>query len=223
MYAAAKEFEASGIAKRVEVFCSDPALGVDKSKLFLLPKAFDLSDFVLLCEDDTQMSEDALRWFEWAAEEFRSDDRVYSIAGYNRSPGSDAAEIDPYGYVFKTGFNSWFWGTWRDRYAEHYGMDGSKYAAVAKAETNGKFDHFVHQKQMLYVTPALGRTLHDDWQSAEHTPNEQWWRENEDASGCWAGLLDLPDPSPLLWHAADADVIVTANPGGEIQKELAAV
>lgn len=186
----------------------DPRLGVDLNKLFILPKAFEHSEYAIFLEDDTPPARDALRFFEACDSMFRGDESVISISGYNRYLEEEehrrVLAEEPYLLDRGGQFTPWGWATWKDRYENIVGMDGQKYKDATGDQANGLFDHNMCRWMREHgncwtIYPVMPRTNHSAWENAEHTPNESFWRENEYAPfGAWS--QDMPDPDPTLWR-----------------------
>lgn len=72
-------------------------------------------DYVVSVEDDLTVSDDFIEFHEWAAEEFYHDKDVATVSSYSQN-GTDASR------VYKaTGFKSWGFGTWWDRWEDYIG------------------------------------------------------------------------------------------------------
>ena len=80
------------------------------------------ADFMILSEEDLQVSSDVLRYMSWAAGKFAGDERVLAVCshapggqGWDDGPCQDegadqeAVRLLPY-------FQAWCFGTWRDRW-----------------------------------------------------------------------------------------------------------
>lgn len=77
-------------------------------------------DFVLMIEDDVVISDDALMYIEWAAQQHKDDKPVRTIGlwGQECNPTLPLSEQD-YGKTTRQNFfTCWGWGTWRDRWDE---------------------------------------------------------------------------------------------------------
>lgn len=80
------------------------------------------ADFMILSEEDLQVSSDVIRYFQWAADRFAGDDRVLAVCSH--SPGGqgwddgpcDDEGADQEAVRLRPYFQAWCWGTWRDRW-----------------------------------------------------------------------------------------------------------
>lgn len=201
----AYNFQTRGIAPTY-IFINDPRLGVDKNKLFLLPKAFEHGDYVIFLEDDTPIAQDGLRYFEAMNRMFKDDASVLSVTGYNRylaeTEHQRVLAEESYALDRGQGFVPWGWAMWKDRYEKFMG-DGSAYAERWGEEVNGRFDWWFTEaaktQEIFSVYPVMPRTQHVGGENAEHTPSQQWLIENEfNPYGAWSQLM--PDPAPDLWR-----------------------
>jgi len=179
----AQSFKDSGKAGDVQIIVSHPRRGVDESKLFLLPLAFSISDYVIFLEDDTIPSKDALDWFVWAGDKYKDDTEITSITGYNRI--SSIEGINPYQYEEQEAFIPWGWAMWEDRYEAIYGLDGNLYRSNV-SNINGEFDWWARANKVKCVFPTVARIQSIGAELAEHTPSPEWHKENEfNEFGAW--------------------------------------
>jgi hypothetical protein len=95
--------------------------------------------WVILCEDDSPVSDDVLRYQRWARDTFEGDPRVLLVCshnipwvdsgpgvvdGYSLAPSDkvphppDEADEDQNAVRLKQGFDSRSWGTWRGRWEQ---------------------------------------------------------------------------------------------------------
>jgi hypothetical protein len=193
---------------KTTILINNPRLGIDRNKMFLLPIAFEMSDFVVFLEDDTLPSSDALRYFEFCGQKFRTDRSVMSVSGFNRYLESETHERilreEAYAIDRGIGFCPWGWGMWKDRYARIMG-DGKAYEDRWGVEVNGRFDWWFTEmaktsEEPLYsIYPVLPRTNHVGADRAEHTPSKEWLMEHEFAPyGAWT--QEMQDPVTDLWY-----------------------
>jgi len=92
-------------------------IGCNQNTKLILADAFQESDYVIHIEDDTPVAPDALRFFEWA-NQFGSDQSVFTVSGWGILPKLDAHPDDD-ARVFRVyNFSSWLWATWKDRWQE---------------------------------------------------------------------------------------------------------
>lgn len=203
----AKEFAENRDAP-TNIWVHEPRLGIDLNKLFILPKAFEVSDYVIFLEDDTIPSRDALRYFEWGRQ-FQNDQSVVAICGYERYHDIPyhnlVLQYQPYAVIRKPKtFSSWGWALWKDRYERIYDMDGQRYKEGTGAEANGRFDWWLSwefREGDVCIFPRLPRIQSIGGVNGEHTPNAQWHLENEyNPLGAWS--QEMPDE--CLWTLVPA-------------------
>lgn len=81
---------------------------------------FTQGDFVILLEDDILLSEDALKYFEWAQIAYARDPDVFTVTAYgdigHNPDGEDLPASDRYAVARRSHFTPWAWGTWIDRF-----------------------------------------------------------------------------------------------------------
>lgn len=107
-----KDF-ASEVETYVDVMVHPTKLGVLHHPWVALDALFSEGyDFVVRTEDDLVVSTDVLRYFAWGDRNYSRDKRVATINAWSKE-GGDPAET-----VAQVTFNSWGWGTWRDRWEE---------------------------------------------------------------------------------------------------------
>jgi hypothetical protein len=201
-----REFKAC----ETQVHINNPRLGIDVNKLFIIPKAYEMTDYMIFLEDDTIPSKDALRYFEWAAVRFAREPRIISVCGYNRyteiATHNQVLQSQPYEVHMGGGFCPWGWAMWKDRYERKMG-DGSAYAERWGEEVNGRFDWwFYHGMDAALkegsIYPVLPRVQSIGGENAEHTPSPEWHQENEyNPYGAWS--QDMPDPAFDVWRFID--------------------
>ncbi len=68
-------------------------------------------DFVLRVEDDLKVSDDILEYFSWASEEFKGNEDIAAVIGYNPIFEGDEGAV-----LIRDKFDPWNWGTWKDRW-----------------------------------------------------------------------------------------------------------
>ena len=186
-----------------EYTINNPRLGIDLNKLAVIPKAFhDGAEFVIFLEDDHVASRDAIQWFIKMGEQFRGDERIGFITGYNKQTEEEfrASTPDEIGIVGiddgAAGFRPSGWATWKDRWDYFLPNDGEDYKRVCG--TAEVFDHYMHLRhgEELYklnppvvgmnkskwpgmVGPKIARIQLIGWENATHTESRQWFLEHE--------------------------------------------
>ena len=68
--------------------------------------------FLIAMDEDMLLSDDLLRYFEWAATEFEEDMSVFGVCAHTAENGD--ADADPAAMHLLPRFRTWVWGTWRD-------------------------------------------------------------------------------------------------------------
>lgn len=178
---------------------NNPRLGINWNKFFLLPRAYQLSDYVIFLEDDCVPAKDTLRFFEHMGERFRDNSSVISITGYSK-PDNSAGLYD----IFcGQGFTPWGWGMWKDRYMRIVG-DGSAFKAHYKAAGRDEsFDNWMcinTGPDEVHYGPVQPRIQCIGAEDAEHTPSKDWHMNRMyQQFGAWN--YDLPEPTPDMWDA----------------------
>jgi len=70
--------------------------------------------FLIAMDEDMLLSDDLLRYFEWAASRFEDDKSIFGVCAHaveNGTPDADEAAVQ-----LLPRFRTWIWGTWRDRW-----------------------------------------------------------------------------------------------------------
>lgn len=192
------------------IYINSPRLGVDLNKLFIMPKAFELSNYVIFLEDDTIPSMDCLRYFE-CTEQLADIMSIAAILGYNRyteiETHQQVLEKEAYAIQTHDWFTPWGWATWKDRYEEIVGMDGSVYKDHVQltwtGEENGRHDWhwntYIRNNDLKVLCPVLPRVQSIGAEEGEHTLSAQWHSENEyNPYGAWS--QEMPEPKKEDWR-----------------------
>lgn len=146
-------------------------LGVLKHPYIVMDRLFQMYDFVLRTEDDLEVSDDILEYFNWTSGAFQGMADVKSIHAF--SP-DDAAR--PSVVRVKNEFNPWVFGTWKDDWADlkaNWDLDYSTYNGTPGVESG--FDwHFtsrVYPANSWYgVFPEKSRVLNIGAYGVHGTP-----------------------------------------------------
>ena len=105
--------EARGF-RSVEVTCAPENRGLAASVIAGVQRVLEVSDTVIVVEDDLLVHPAFLAYMNQALERYASRPEVFSVCGY-----SNRVTV-PEGYAFDAYFgprsSSWGWGTWRDRW-----------------------------------------------------------------------------------------------------------
>lgn len=122
-------------------------------------------DFHIHLEDDCVPAKGALRWFEWAAKQYKDDQSVMTVAGWAHEPTGQANECRR-----TVDFKPWGWGIWRDRL-----MDLLNHCAFDPME--GCWDTQImanHLKGRHLVHPCISRIQNIGKDRAAHVPNPEF-------------------------------------------------
>ena len=94
-------------------------LGAHKNKKRAMSFGFEVADFVIMIEDDTTLSPDALRFFQFARDQYESDQNVFTVSAYAdncRQEDSTVPSIYHHTIARRRHYTPWVWGTWKDRW-----------------------------------------------------------------------------------------------------------
>jgi len=101
-----------------KTYYNEERLGVLENPYVCLNDAFKLHDYVILAEEDIEVSSDILEYHTWAAETYENDKEIGAVCSWNGLPDTHM----PNGVLRSPAFPSvWLWGTWRDRWNEYIG------------------------------------------------------------------------------------------------------
>lgn len=70
--------------------------------------------FLIAMDEDMLLSDDLLRYMEWAATKFEDDETVFGVCAHTAE--NTPADADPAAVQLLPRFRTWVWGTWRDRW-----------------------------------------------------------------------------------------------------------
>ena len=70
--------------------------------------------FLIAMDEDTLISDDLLRYMEWAATRFEDDPGVFCVCAHTAENAD--VDADPEAVQLLPRFRAWVWGTWRDRW-----------------------------------------------------------------------------------------------------------
>ena len=70
--------------------------------------------FLIAMDEDMLLSDDLLRYFEWAGTRFEDDPTVFGVCAHTAE--NTPADADPEAVQLLPRFRTWVWGTWRDRW-----------------------------------------------------------------------------------------------------------
>ena len=144
-------------------------------------------DYHLHLEDDAVPCRDALRWFLWAGEHYRSDKRVMNVSGYQRISNGHLAECG-----IRRWFTPWGWATWRDRWDELAAgwarSDAYSWDVIVNHVLRGeRFEAF----------PTVSRIQNIGGEKGTHVPSPEWHAANHHVP-ITADDLSYPASFPVL-------------------------
>ena len=146
-------------------------VGCNENTYAALATGFDAHDAVIALEDDTVPGRDFLRFCEWGLREYRKDESVLSICGYQMTPPEET------GYrsaaIREQWFTPWGWATWRDRW------DSLRDSWPNGTPGNPSWDTVVDKltrRDRCEIRPMLARIQNIGAVDGEHVPNAAWHR-----------------------------------------------
>lgn len=91
---------------------------IAENTFYCLDHAFECGEFVIHLEDDILLCRDALRYFEWANERFRTDADTYAVCSYRKTSHAEGLIPANAGRVIRKPdeFFPSGWATWRERW-----------------------------------------------------------------------------------------------------------
>jgi hypothetical protein len=169
-------------------------LGCGANTLFALEQGFSNSDYVIHLEDDTVPAQDALEYFEYCREAYRSDKDVFTITGYPGARDYRKVFQDTLAGRFRTlirqrWFTPWGWATWSDRFSEmRYDWNPHDFDARVNC---------VHRGERSEIAPVLSRIQNIGAELGVHVPSPEWHRQHQFLP-FWAGSIEVPTDS--VWQ-----------------------
>ena len=100
--------------RHVDVVWADQNQGLGPSVIQGVERVLDVSETVIVLEDDLVVSRGFLVYMNQALRRYASDNRVFSICGYTNRVTAPGAY--PYDAYFCPRSSSWGWATWRNRW-----------------------------------------------------------------------------------------------------------
>ena len=182
------EIEAIDFAECLPTF-NTSRLGVNRNTENALLDGFAFSNFVIHVEDDILLSSDALLYYEWCAEHYRSDPRVFSVTSYNRR--AEAADPSEFHQVrLRRWFHPWGWATWRDRWET---FSGTLHSSPASWDVLLNVIHCVGglSSRCHEVYPELSRSQNIGEISSSSNRTVAYYRANHLLKH-WAGDVAVP-------------------------------
>lgn len=166
---------------QTQVIKNEPILGCNNNIYQCLNIGFNNNnDFHIHLEDDTIPSKDILLYFEWARNEFRYDENIFSVCGYSKSE----TNVNDF-YYDKVGKSHWFspwgWGTWKDRYLEieqniHNCLFKGWDEKINHCTRKNRYQIFPHISRIQNIGALDGENVSEDYHR-KHQYN-QFWIEN---------------------------------------------
>lgn len=141
--------------------------GANANVLQALNLGFELTDFVILVEDDVILSPDALKFLQWGNREFGSNSTITAISAYNRNN----KEFDDVNRaVMKKGFCPWGIGIWKNRFTNiEFDCDSLiAWDTQIKNQTKGKY----------IVQPLVGRCQNIGAENGAYVSSSTWHSKN---------------------------------------------
>ena len=167
---------------------------------------FSLSDYVIMVEEDILLARDALQYFEWAAEQYKDDQDVFSVCGYQRQSkqGKGAYSVGRH-----PTFYPWGWATWMDRwqgirnefqigYGSRTGFNGEV--------ISGTWDVIMKKKlrgNRSTILPEVSR-VKNIGEVGAHTPSPEWHR-NKHTVDYWSNDIENPVYPPPFKEVKSED------------------
>jgi len=187
--------------RRAEGRFKECVLRVNKERLYVrrnmyqaLNAGFAMSDRVIVFEDDCIPSVDALRYFEWALEQYEDDCNVFSVAGYHRPQNTGSGEEFALAHQAqvhrRVWFHPWGWATWRRSWqllAGDWALPGRSWDCHIR--------DLVRRRAYTEIYPAVPRVKNvgseGGTSSRRLTPKQ--YADMHDNGHAWAGNWELPE------------------------------
>ena len=198
------------------------------------------ADFMILSEEDLQVSSDVLAYFRWAAETFQHDERVLAVCSHSpggqgwdpHEPAQDAdadqetVRVVPY-------FNAWCWGTWRDRWTQVLEPKWDRECDSGGALDSGWDWHIATRilpaGNFLCAVPDASRSQNigkdDGWSSTPQSwafSQAQSFRETRDSPSYRAEGYEPPRLRPLPSDPPETEPALWAGWHGKLAWDIGA-
>ena len=174
---------------QTNVIVNNKKLGCNANIYQCLAIGFSKSDYHIHFEDDIIPGKDCLKYFEWANNEYKNDESVFTVSAYvnsncnKRSPHFFPINNNINLVSKRNWFTPWGWATWKDRFKE-----------IQEAwEKNGGWDKSVNhiaRKKRKEIFPHIARCQNIGAKLGMHVPNPEWHKENQ-LNSYWIESLDL--------------------------------
>lgn len=174
---------------QTEVIVNNRRMGCNTNIYQCLAIGFSKNEYHIHFEDDTIPGKDCLKYFEWAKNIYKNNDKIFTICGYVTSdnltehhyPKSD----DEKTVASRCWFTPWGWATWKDRFKEmekvwdFQGKNGSWDATINHIARNQRFEIFPTISRIQNIGAEMGtHVISPEWHK-EHHYNE-WWIETKE-------------------------------------------
>lgn len=127
-------------------------LGCNANTYQAMRAGFGLSGFTVVAEEDIEVSDDAIEYFTWASETYRSSPEVFAACAHVKDAGTGTAAD-----VFRAPwFSPLVWGTWRDRWEDQ--LQPGWLAFQDSWDAHARFRLF--DRGSVSIFPALSRSRH---------------------------------------------------------------
>jgi hypothetical protein len=126
------------------------------------------SDYHVHLEDDTVPCRDSLRWFAWARDRYRDDQRVFSVSGYQRIGNGNRTQS-----TLREWFTPWGWATWRDR----WGIISTLWQHDPAVSWDVRVN-YVLRAGRLEAHPTVSRIQNIGGEMGTHVPSPEWHAAN---------------------------------------------
>ncbi len=208
---------------RREVVVNEARLTADPNTIRAFDHGFTHGDWLVHVEDDVCLAPDALEYFAWARDTYRSNPGVLAVTAYSRSAGP------PHLVSRRRWLSPWGLGLWRDRWERFRpdvlritGTDPATltWALPGCAGYDGALLYLMIRHDLAEIYPALGRAQNIGSLSSIHDP--AWYADHharEVHCAEWAGDgRTIPDG---VWHESGSSGLERPAPMPDWLRELA--
>jgi hypothetical protein len=156
-------------------------LGHNDNTYRALDLGFQLSNFVILIEDDIVPGPDALDYFQHCREAYKGDPSVFTVAGCSNRPPEDLGRECDHKIGKRPWFACWGWATWQSRWEEiketwsedtHDGWDGH----IANVVRGDRVEVYPLLSRVQNIGAVGGHVPSPEWHVANH--HFQHWSGN---------------------------------------------
>lgn len=143
---------------------------------------FELSDFVIVFEDDIVPSKDCLNFIEYCRFTYKDDPDIFNVSCYNRRPieNHELYTIERWPWL-----TCWGWGTWIDRWENDI-----KYNWWTVPE-DGNWTYQINliRGERKMIRPSLSRTQNVGYEDSVHQLTEEKYMEHQHTPW-WVGYME---------------------------------